>query len=102
MTVESWREQRSYLTNSISVLENSGEAKYVTLAKELRSALKAIEPKAPSPNASGFKAADSVTTPQKCGGVSISFGTDGAIASVHKGSAGFSGSLGGFQYQTLS
>eukprot|EP01043_Picozoa_sp_COSAG02_P035726 COSAG02_NODE_2576_length_8498_cov_4.245386_5_plen_416_part_00 len=102
MTVESWREQRSYLTNSISVLEHSGEAKYISFAKELRSALKAIEPKAPSPETSGFKAAASVSTPQKCGAVSISFGTDGAIANVHKGSAGWSGSLGGFQYQALS
>jgi hypothetical protein len=102
MTVESWREQRSYLTNSISVLEHSGEAKYTSFAKELRAALKAIEPKAPSPKASGFKAAASVTTPQKCGAVSLSFGADGGIASVHKGRTGWTGSLGAFQYQALS
>ena len=100
MTVESWREQRSYLTNSISVLEHSGETKYTSFAKELRSALKAIEPKAP--DTSGFKAAANISTPQTCGAVTISFGADGAIASVQKGNARWSGSLGGFQYQTLS
>jgi hypothetical protein len=40
--------------------------------------------------------------PGQCGAVSISFDTVGAIASVKKGGAGWSGSLGGFIYQSLS
>jgi hypothetical protein len=63
MTVESWREQRMYLTNSIAVLEH-GDTKYAAFAKGLRAALKAIEPREPRPSSSGFKAVSSVTAAQ--------------------------------------
>jgi len=100
MTVESWREQRMYLVNSIAVLEKGG-AKYAAFAKELNTALEAIKPKAPTPASSGYKAASSVTAPLKCGAVSIAFDSVGGIASVHKGSTGWTGSMGGFIYQAL-
>lgn len=40
--------------------------------------------------------------PQTCGAVTLSFGADGGLAAVHKGAKGWTGSLGGFQYQALS
>ena len=98
MTVESWREQRSYLTNSISVLE--ADSAYASFAKELRAALKALEPAQPA--TAGFTKVASTSSVQQCGGVSLSFGADGGLASLHKGSKGWSGSMGGFIYQTIS
>ena len=103
MTVESWREQRSYLTNAISVLEQDTSAKYQSFGKSLRSALKSLEPMKPDPQEMGFQpVAGTLTSPQKCGAISISFGVDGSMHSVHKGDSGWSGVLGGFRYQSLS
>ena len=105
MTVESWREQRSYLTNAISVLERdtSGKGSYPAFGKSLRAALKAIEPSKPTPAASGFKpVSGAVTAMQQCGAVSLSFGVDGSLSSVRKDGKGWGGVLGSFRYQSLS
>eukprot|EP01052_Picozoa_sp_SAG31_P019978 SAG31_NODE_1481_length_8176_cov_3.282531_7_plen_381_part_00 len=98
MTVESWREQRSYLTNAVSILE--GDDKYAAFGKELRAALKELEPAEPS--TVGFLKASGVTAPQKCGAVTLAFDSDGSLKSIKKGTTGWVGSLGGFRYQTLS
>lgn len=100
MTVESWREQRSYLTNAISVLE--ADSKYATFATQLRAALKAIEPTTPTPASSGFTAVPVISSAQECGAVKLSFGVDGSLATLGKGTTAWSGKLGGFRYQTLS
>ncbi len=76
------------------------DSAYASFATELRAALKALEPAQPA--TAGFTKVASTSSVQQCGGVSLSFGADGGLASLHKGSKGWSGSMGGFIYQTIS
>jgi len=98
MTVESWREQRSYLVNALGVID--ADPKYGAFAKELSSALRSIRPA--KPDTSGYTKPGSIKDVQTCGAVELSFGPNGELASVSKAGKGWKGFLGGFQYQSLS
>ena len=85
LTVSSWIEQRSYLPNTIRVLNASTEGQqYTALAEEMRDALDTLRPSRPtaaSLEAEGFVKA-SATQLFSCGGVRLGFGSDGSLTTL--------------------
>ncbi len=88
LTVDSWREQRSFLESAVRVLEASTDgAQYPRLARAARAALAALAPVRPTPETladAGFEkvagsAAQQANETFKCGSTSVSFGLDASV-----------------------
>jgi hypothetical protein len=88
LTVDSWREQRSFLESAIKVLESSTDGpQYGRLAATARAALSALAPVRPSPEAlgrAGFEkvagsAAAQANQTFTCGSTTVRFGLDASL-----------------------
>jgi len=106
MTVSSWIEQRSYLTNALRVLEQGGQ-EYAKLAADIRAEISSINPTQPMPAAlaqSGFVKAQDPQVTFSCDGVQLAFGSDGSLTRLERNGMNWASedqSLGKFTYQTL-
>lgn len=107
MTVESWREQRSYLINAPGVLK--AEEQHSKFAQSLEEAFSSLADLTIPPNPANAKQHEGSTTSiYTCEigneNVDIAFGTDGAISSLvyKKHDWADSSHLGRFTYQTIS
>ena len=104
-TVNSWVEQRTFVTQAPALLRTA----YPALATNLTSALDALaHPTIPTPAAGMGAVASPVGKPLQCGGWTIKLGDSGAMASlVHSSNPSFdwaseSEPIGEFKYQTFT
>jgi hypothetical protein len=109
-TLNSWREQRSYIPNAIAMLRGDGASTNAkAFADELDAALKPLrDPAVPNPSTkSGWTQVPSglAQEPFVCvkSKVTLAFATSGAIASFTSadGTVTWNGALGEFAYQTV-
>ena len=104
-TVNSWVEQRTFVTQAPALLRRA----YPALAANLTSALDALaHPTVPTPAAGMGAVASPVGKPLQCGGWTVKLGASGAMASlVHSSNssvdwASESEPIGEFKYQTFT
>ena len=82
MTVESWLDQRNYLTSAVNVLEKSDVAKYSQLATDMKSAMASIAPSLP--DLDGFVKADAMNKTYTCYGVSFALNPDMSVSLINQ------------------
>lgn len=106
MTVESWREQRSYIVNAMGLL--AADPKYASFGKELAAAMKTLSAltNEPQPVAMKYTKAPSNKAPFTCSltagnAVEVTFGDDGSISELKTMKQTWKGALGKYTYQTL-
>eukprot|EP00040_Diaphanoeca_grandis_P033122 m.202065 g.202065 ORF g.202065 m.202065 type:complete len:879 (+) comp32815_c1_seq1:127-2763(+) len=105
MTVESWREQRSYLVNALGVLKS--DENYTKLAQAMTDEVNtyASLTEEPTPSSMGYHQVSDIHSTLRCdaASASLSFGAEGGIASLKPDSGmAWTGPLAKFTYQTLS
>jgi hypothetical protein len=101
MTVESWLDQRNYLTSAMNILEKSTDVKYSGLAAEMKTAMANIRPLLP--DLSGFVKAGVMNKTYTCLGVSFRLNADMSLSLIQGASQTNpeAHSLGRYTYQTL-
>ena len=93
--MQSWLEQRGYLTNALAVLTRSTESPYKELGATIAAALAAMAPLRPTEQAlraAGYAKVPGDAAAQtkalfRCGGATVGFGEHGAITTLHARSA---------------
>ena len=88
MSVESWLDQRSFLSSALGVLTKSAQPAYVGLAEDIKRSLESAKPRRPEPvslRAAGYARAAGTTAAEQsaqvfgCHGWELAFGMDASL-----------------------
>ena len=80
MAVQSWLDQRNYLSSAVNLLEQSNDDKYAQLAKEMKDAMQSTAPSLP--DLDGFVKVDILNKTFSCQGISYTLNADMSVSIV--------------------